>query len=62
MRGHRDELPKQILDRRPGDVAATYCDPAKAAEELGWTTRLSIDDACRDYWRWQQQNPRGYAS
>ncbi len=57
--GH--ELPKQILDRRPGDVAATYCDPAKAAEELGWTTRLSIDDACRDYWRWQQQNPRGYA-
>ena len=58
--GH--ELPKQFLDRRPGDVAATYCDPAKAADELGWTTRLSIDDACRDYWRWQQQNPHGYAS
>ncbi|MDX2376892.1 UDP-glucose 4-epimerase GalE [Microbacterium sp. LRZ72] len=57
--GH--ELPKQIMPRRPGDVAATYCDPAKAARELGWQTRLTIDDACRDYWHWQQSNPAGYA-
>jgi UDP-glucose 4-epimerase len=56
--GH--ELPKQILDRRPGDVAATYCDPSKAERELGWTARLTIDDSCRDYWNWQSRNPDGY--
>ncbi len=54
-------LPQRILPRRPGDVAATYCDPAKAARELGWRTRLSIEDACRDYWHWQSSNPAGYA-
>jgi UDP-glucose 4-epimerase len=58
--GH--ELPKKILARRPGDVAATYCDPTKAADVLGWRTRLTIDDACRDYWNWQSKNPAGYAN
>jgi UDP-glucose 4-epimerase len=56
------ELPKEFLPRRPGDVAATYCNPAKAQRELGWTTRLTIDDACRDYWNWQTTNPQGYAT
>lgn len=56
------ELPTQILPRRAGDVAATYCDPARAQRELGWSTRLTIDDACRDYWNWQSQNPDGYAT
>ncbi|MFB8385774.1 UDP-glucose 4-epimerase GalE [Microbacterium sp. NPDC055910] len=56
------ELPRVILERRPGDVAATYCDPTKARSELGWQTRLTIDDACRDYWNWQTKNPQGYAS
>ncbi|MDE0546019.1 UDP-glucose 4-epimerase GalE [Microbacterium sp. C7(2022)] len=55
------ELPKVVLGRRPGDVAATYCDPAKAERELGWKAQLGIDDACRDYWNWQSTNPNGYA-
>jgi len=56
------QLPKQILSRRPGDVAATYCDPSKARRELDWSTRLTIDDACADYWNWQTRNPQGYAT
>ncbi|MDZ8200023.1 UDP-glucose 4-epimerase GalE [Microbacterium sp. SSW1-59] len=56
------ELPTQILERRPGDVAATYCDPAKAERELGWKARFGIDEASRDYWTWQSQNPQGYAT
>ncbi|GAA2008772.1 UDP-glucose 4-epimerase GalE [Microbacterium ulmi] len=56
------ELPVRILPRRPGDVAATYCDPGKAARDLGWTARLTIDDACRDSWNWQSKNPQGYAT
>lgn len=58
--GH--ELPTEILPRRAGDVAATYCNPSKAARDLGWRTRLGIDDACRDYWNWQSTNPQGYST
>ncbi|MFT4235240.1 MAG: UDP-glucose 4-epimerase GalE [Microbacterium sp.] len=57
--GH--ELPKTIGPRRAGDVAATYCDPAKAEAELGWTAKRGIDDMTTSVWNWQSQNPRGYA-
>ncbi|MCL2482966.1 MAG: UDP-glucose 4-epimerase GalE [Propionibacteriaceae bacterium] len=53
-------IPVEVTPRRPGDVAATYCSPAKAAEELNWTAGLTIEDACRDSWRWQSNNPGGY--
>lgn len=56
------ELPARIMPRRPGDVAATYCDPSKAERELGWKAVLTIDDACKDYWTWQTKNPQGYNS
>ncbi len=55
-------IPREILPRREGDVAASYCDPSKALEQLGWRATLTIDDACRDSWRWQSNNPHGYAS
>ncbi len=55
------EIPYEIVDRRPGDVAVSYADPAKANAELGWSTKLSVDDMCADAWRWQSQNPQGYA-
>jgi UDP-glucose 4-epimerase len=46
--------------RRAGDVAESYADAARAAKELGWRARLTLDDMCRDAWRWQSQNPDGY--
>ena len=56
--GH--EVPYQIVPRRPGDIAACYADPAKAAEELGWKAELGIREMCEDSWRWQSRNPNGY--
>ncbi|WOF24065.1 UDP-glucose 4-epimerase GalE [Microbacterium betulae] len=56
------ELPKVVAPRRAGDLAATYCDPAKADAELGWKARLGIDDMTSSVWTWQQRNPRGYDS
>jgi len=50
----------EIVDRRPGDVAATYADPSKAKRELGWEAVRSLDEMCEDVWRWQSQNPQGY--
>jgi UDP-glucose 4-epimerase len=54
------ELPKSIKPRREGDLAATYCTPAKAERELGWKATRTIDDMTRDVWNWQQKNPGGY--
>ena len=53
-------IPYRIVDRRPGDIAQCYADPAHAARELGWTARLGLDRMCADSWRWQSQNPEGY--
>ena len=50
-----------IKPRRPGDITMCYCDPAKAKKELGWEAQYGIEDMCADSWRWQSQNPNGYA-
>lgn len=53
-------VPYQIQPRRAGDIATCYCDPAKAARELGWKAQFGLDEMCRDSWNWQKQNPHGY--
>ena len=53
-------LPYEVVARRPGDIAASYADPARANTELSWKATRTIDDMCTDSWRWQSQNPNGY--
>ncbi len=53
-------LPYVLAPRRPGDVAACYADPEKAARELGWRAEYGIERMCEDAWRWQSKNPDGY--
>ncbi len=53
-------LPYEFAPRRPGDIAACYADPAKAADELRWRAEYGIERMCEDSWRWQSQNPNGY--
>lgn len=55
------EIPYQIVERRPGDVACCYADPSLAAELLGWKAARSLADMCHDTWHWQSNNPQGYA-
>ncbi|KAJ1462398.1 UDP-glucose 4-epimerase [Pelagophyceae sp. CCMP2097] len=54
------KIPYEIVARRPGDVATVYADTAKALDELGWATKLSLDDMVRDLWAWQSANPMGF--
>jgi len=56
------EIPYQIVDRRPGDIATCYADPSYAAEILGWRAEYGLDEMCEDAWRWQSHNPNGYSS
>lgn len=54
------EIPYDILPRRAGDLPEYYADASLAQRELDWHTTRSIEDACRDSWNWQSQNPEGY--
>lgn len=56
----RQKVPYAIIERRPGDAASTVADPSLAAERLGWCTKRSLADICRDGWAWQSANPQGY--
>jgi UDP-glucose 4-epimerase len=55
-------VPYRFAPRRPGDVAACYADPARAAHLLGWRAQHDLNRMCADTWRWQQHNPNGFAT
>jgi len=59
-RASRRDIPYKIVERRAGDIAKCYADPAYAKEVLGWEAKRGIDEMCEDAWRWQSQNPDGY--
>jgi UDP-glucose 4-epimerase len=52
----------EIVERRPGDIAACYADPSLAASELQWVAKRGIAEMCADSWRWQSQNPNGFSA
>ncbi|MDT0329085.1 UDP-glucose 4-epimerase GalE [Nocardiopsis lambiniae] len=54
-------LPHTVVERRAGDIAVCYADPAAAARDLGWKADRDLDEACADTWRWQSANPSGFA-
>lgn len=53
------KIPYRLTGRRPGDIAVSYADPAKAERVLGWKAVRGIEDMCRDTWKFIQNNPEG---
>lgn len=53
-------LPYRVVERRSGDVATCYADPAYAKSLLGWEAKRDLARMCADTWRWQKANPNGY--
>lgn len=56
--GH--EVKYKIGDRRPGDIATCYADPALAEKEMGWKASRTLEEMCADLWSWQSKNPNGF--
>ncbi|MET4058490.1 UDP-glucose 4-epimerase [Arthrobacter sp. UYP6] len=56
------EIPYEFAPRRPGDAAVSYADPSAALADLGWSAHRTLDAMCEDHWRWQKNNPQGYAA
>jgi UDP-glucose 4-epimerase len=54
-------LPYEIVSRRNGDVATSYASSKLAETELEWKATKTIEDMCADTWKWQTQNPHGFA-
>lgn len=52
-RANQVQVPYEINDRRPGDVAECYADTSKAERLLHWKAERDIEQMCRDAWRWQ---------
>ncbi|KAK9837417.1 hypothetical protein WJX81_000755 [Elliptochloris bilobata] len=50
----------KLVDRRAGDSVAVWAATETAEKELGWKTKLDINDMCRDQWKWASLNPKGY--
>lgn len=46
------DLPYEIVDRRPGDVPIYCAIPDKARSLLGFKATRGLDDMCRSSWNW----------
>jgi len=54
------QIPYNIVDRRPGEVASSFADVTKAEKELNWKVNRGLIEMCEDSWRWQVNNLNGY--
>ena len=52
----------KFVPRRAGDIAECFADPALAQELIDWRALRGLDEMCRDTWRWQSGNPKGYSA
>lgn len=48
------KVPYQICDRREGDIVRAYANADKAAQELGWKSETTLEEALRTVWEWQK--------
>ncbi|MCH0565958.1 MULTISPECIES: UDP-glucose 4-epimerase GalE [unclassified Streptomyces] len=53
-------VPYTVTPHRSGDVAERVADARAVARAWGWRPGRDLDDMCRDAWRFQHANPRGY--
>jgi UDP-glucose 4-epimerase len=47
------KIPHITGPRRPGDTATCFADTTLAKSLLGWESKYTLEDMCRDAWRWQ---------
>ena len=50
------DVPYEAAPRRAGDLPEYYADASKAERELGWKAKRSVEDMCRDSWRFETKN------
>lgn len=47
------KLKYKISNNRDGDIEEIYADTSKFKEIIGWQSKFTIEDACKDAWNWE---------
>lgn len=53
-------IKSKYLSRRDGNLAVVYANSARAMKLLKWSPKTSIDQMCKDTWRWQKNHINDY--
>ncbi|MEK7142641.1 MAG: UDP-glucose 4-epimerase GalE [Patescibacteria group bacterium] len=55
------EIPTEVTEKRPGDIAVSVASSKKAKDILGWNPQYSdLDSIIRTDWNWRKIHPNGY--
>ena len=54
------KVPYVFSKRRPGDACRVVADVSFVRSELKITPNMTLEDMCKDGWRWKKLNPNGY--
>ena len=57
---NKTKVPFQFAGRRSGDKVMSVANNSLAMELLNWQTTRSLEEMCKDGWKWQRLNPNGY--
>lgn len=53
------DIKYSFCERRSGDVATSIADPARANTEMGWKSRLGLEEMCKSAWDFAAWKERG---
>jgi UDP-glucose 4-epimerase len=54
------QVPYEVVGRRAGDPVATYADPTKVEQTLGWRATHDLDAIVASAWAWHSTHLDGY--
>ncbi len=55
-------IPYRLVPRRAGDIAESYCSPARAEALLGWKAERGLAEMCRDAWNFELKSGSAVAA
>ena len=54
------KVPYLFTKRRPGDVSSVIANNSLLKSKFKLIPKRTIEDMCKDGWKWKRLNPRGY--
>lgn len=54
-------VPHDVAERRPGDVPEVFASVEKSRKELGFAATHTVEEMCRDSWRWFENHLKATA-